>query len=258
MLFMCSGVPSAVYVKSCRRYGCLGPLWASVRKEMRWMTGLIFSSCSSQQHLWHERVHACDASLVGLGVLSADASRLEVEASGRLRKRFRFVNGHVRPWSGGTVARMCQPSQERPCIQSPVSQSMTLPSARLGLYPRHVQPSLYTNKSTHRHVLNDTTKQYVYTYVGTLARLLSCLRCVHALVCTLHVALLMRCGYRKHTCLVACIACSLRLWLPYPNDLIVCLLCLHHLSFCSAPTSATALQLCGYIFPEGPRVADTS
>lgn len=84
---------SAVYAFVRRGFTVDEPLWPSVRRELRWMKGLIVLCRREWWSPWSSHVVAVDASPWGRGVVERFVSIESVKKMGRVAERWRFKKG---------------------------------------------------------------------------------------------------------------------------------------------------------------------
>ena len=85
-----------VYTFIRRNYDCIAPLWKSVRRELlKWdgICPLIFTNFTRP---WSQVVYSVDASEWGLGVVSSEMDRQEVQRLGLQSERWRFKDSRAR------------------------------------------------------------------------------------------------------------------------------------------------------------------
>jgi hypothetical protein len=80
----------SLYVFIRKSYRKRQPLWASTRKEARWIWSLLPLCVVDCDAEWSNCVHCYDASLSGFGVVASRWPLEQVTRHGRLRERARF------------------------------------------------------------------------------------------------------------------------------------------------------------------------
>ena len=112
----------SVYVFIRKSYRKRQPLWASSRKEVRWIWSLLPLCVVDCDAEWSSNVHCYDASLSGFGVVASRWPIDQVTKHGRLRERARFrgllskVNGDNTEDNLMNVASRCRGDAFLECL----------------------------------------------------------------------------------------------------------------------------------------------